>query len=91
MELFAGENADFDLLTGSRWKNASASNILVTLCRVHIELDDYLKAFVELSFLGNGAHRRENLISLVDLRLHIVSVQDVANVLCYATVLQLDL
>lgn len=53
MEFFVGKNANLNFLTGATWQNASASNILVALRGVHVQLEDELKRLIELALLGD--------------------------------------
>lgn len=51
VELVCGEDTDFDGLASPSWQHASASDHLVSLGRVDVELDDGLDALFELPFL----------------------------------------
>ena len=69
MELFASKHAHFDLLARAGGEDAGTTNVLVTLSRVDIELDDHFEAFNALALFGNTFH------CFKDLRCRILALQ----------------
>lgn len=65
MELFASEDADLDLFACAGGEDAGATNVLVTLGRVHIQLDNDFEALVELALFRDVLGALENLLSVV--------------------------
>ena len=56
MHLTTGEDADLNRFTSAFWQDARATNHLVTLRWIYVELDNRVDAFNELSLLGYLAH-----------------------------------
>ena len=93
MELFACEDADSDFFSCSGGENASATNILVTLGRVNVQLDDHFEALFEFAFFGNFSCNAEDLSCVVlllsvDLDLGTVLVCPVLRTLLLVETLQ---
>ena len=53
MELFAGEDTDSDFLASTSWQDASTADVLVTLGRIDVQLDDHFDTFDELALFGD--------------------------------------
>jgi len=68
MEFVSSEDANADLLPGARRQDAGATDVLVTLSRVNVELDDDFEAFFKFALFRDLSGGRENLRSLVLLR-----------------------
>ena len=62
MEFLVGEHAHFHLFANASREDASATNVLVTEGRVHIQFENDLEGFVEAATLGDltilGEHLR---------------------------------
>ena len=56
MELGACEHADLDFLSSTCWQYAGATDVLITLSRVNIELNLDFETLDEVTLLGNFAH-----------------------------------
>ena len=71
VQLFVGKDTNPDVFTNSCWKNARASDVLITLGWVNIELDDHFKALREPSSLAdifgllNSFFHRELIVDYV--------------------------
>ena len=60
-ELICCEDAHFDFLPGASWEDAGATDVLVTLGWVNVQLDNQLKRFFKLTFARNLFDLLENL------------------------------
>ena len=61
MELGACEHADLDFLSSTCRQYASATDVLITLRRVNIELNLNFETLDEIALLGNFAHFLDDL------------------------------
>ena len=61
MELFPSKNADSGLFSSARRQDAGASDVLITLCRVNIQLNNNFEALFELPLHRDFFGLRENL------------------------------
>ena len=61
MELGACEHADLDFLSSTCWQYAGATDVLITLRRVNIELNLNFETLDELALLRNFAHFLDDL------------------------------
>ena len=69
VQLTAGEDADFHFLSSAFGQDARSTNHLVTLRRVHVELDDRLHAFNKVSLLRDFHQLPKHFLGIMLLRL----------------------
>ena len=62
MKLWICKDSNFDFLACASWQYASASNILITLSRINVELDDELQRFLKLALFGSRFDLLENFL-----------------------------
>lgn len=65
VELLAGKHAHLDFLTSASGQDAGATDVLVTLGRINVQLDDKLDAFHKFALFGDFFRPLKDLLTLL--------------------------